>query len=191
MTGAFCVQSFDFRRMSLLRFALTLIACLLVSAAPTQAQEGPEAADVIGAAPVAPAVEGAEPAEKSEEEREIESMAVAFSANLVKMQDALVAAYPDGDIEAVMQPVREEAGLLADRIASFLRAKTDAMEPGAARTEAEASDAKAANQVRQLPDVIKSVVLRGLAAAAAAETDAPQPAEEGETPPPAPESAPH
>ena len=176
--------------MSLLRFTLTLIACLLVSAAPAQAQEGPEAADVIGAAPVAPAAESAEPAEKSEEEREIESMAVTFSANLVKMQDALVAAYPDGDMEAVMQPVREEAGLLADRIGSFLKTKTDAMEPGSARTEAEASDAKAANQVRQLPDVIKSVVLRGLAAAAAAETATPEPAEEGEAEAPAPAPAP-
>lgn len=169
-----------------MRFALTLLGCLLVSTVPALAQEGPGTPAATESAPVAPAAESAEPAEKSEEEREIESMAAAFSANLVKMQDALVAAYPDGDVETIMQPRREEAGLLADRIASFLRAKTDAMEPGAARTEAEASDAKAANQVRQLPDVIKSMVLRGLAAAAAAETATPAPAAEGEAEAPAP-----
>ena len=83
------------------------------------------------------------------------------------MQDELVAAYPDGDMEAIMQPRRDRAIGLSNRISAFLTARTDVMEPGPAREEAVAADAKSVEQIRRLPDVIKSVVLRGLAAAAA------------------------
>lgn len=196
--------------MSHLRIVLALLACLLASPAlagdqaapaqpdPTAETRSPEAAAPETSARDAPASDTPAPAEKSDEERAIEAMAVAFRDSLVKMQDEMVAAYPDGDMEAIVQPRREEAIALSDRMGAFLKARTDAMEPGPARDEAAAADADRLSQVRRLPDVVKGWVLKGLAASAATATpeataggagQAEAPAEPAASPPATPGSA--
>jgi hypothetical protein len=91
---------------------------------------------------------------------------VVFRDSLVAMQDEIIVAYPD-NIEAIVQPRRDEARALAALMGVFLEARREAIASASERSEAEEADAKALVQIQRLPDLIRSVVTRGLAEALA------------------------
>ncbi|MGA0545429.1 hypothetical protein ACO2Q1_09150 [Brevundimonas sp. VNH65] len=132
-------------------FPVILSFVVLLSGA-VQAQEPVAEPPAAASAPV-----------KSAEELAIEAQARAFSASTQTMQDEIVAAWPDGDFEAILQPRREEAGALADRMEAFLRAYAATLD-GEARAAEDARTTRSIAHVRQLPDLIGQVVMRGLKA---------------------------
>lgn len=105
----------------------------------------------------------AAPLEKSPEERAIEAKAAALRDALVRMQDELVAAWPDGDKEAIIAPYRVQAADLAASAETFLNARAeaaaDAETAQALRDEATNNGAK----IRAMPDLIARTVLQALA----------------------------
>lgn len=138
---------------SLAAFALALTILPAAAGAQTTAET---AAPSEATAPEAPAPE------KSPEERAVEAKAVALRDALVRMQDELVAAWPDGDNEAIIAPYRVQADDLADAVEAFLNTQAETAEPEAAQAlRAEAS--QNGPKIRAMPDLIARTVLHALA----------------------------
>ncbi|WP_292071111.1 hypothetical protein [Brevundimonas sp. UBA7534] len=121
-------------------------------------------------------------AEKSPEEQAIEAKATALRDGLVRMQDELVAAWPDGDKEAIIAPYRVQADDLAASAEAFLNARADAAADAEAaqalRDEAVNNGAK----IRAMPDLIARTVLHALANPRPAPDAQPAPQAPPETP---------
>ena len=130
-----------------------LALAILPAAAHAQADPSPAPSEAPHAAPL----------EKSPEERAIEAKAAALRDALVRMQDELVAAWPDGDKEAIIAPYRAQAADLAASAETFLNARAeataDAETAQALRDEAVNNGAK----IRAMPDLIARTVLQALA----------------------------
>lgn len=144
-----------------------LALAVLPAAAHAQSEPSPAPSEVPPAA-----------AEKSPEERAIETKAAALRDGLVRMQDELVAAWPDGDKEAIIAPYRVQADDLAASAEAFLNARaeaaTDAETAEALRKEAVENGSK----IRAMPDLIARTVLHALANP----RPAPEPQPEPDTP---------
>lgn len=158
-----------------MRSTLSAACCALALAVlPVAAHAQSEPSPTTSEAPAA--------AEKSPQEQAIEAKATALRDGLVRMQDELVAAWPDGDKEAIIAPYRVQADDLADAAEAFLNARADAAADAetaqALRDEAVNSGAK----IRAMPDLIARTVLHALAN--------PRPAPEAQPAPQAPTETP-
>lgn len=137
------------------RFALVAAALTVGLGFSASAQEAAVAPQAVSPAVIV---------EKSEEEKAIEAQAVALTDSLKVMQDEIVAAWPDGNFEAILQPRRDLARTLGDRMEAFMKARTASMSPGPERDKDELEAERSAAQVRALPDMVHSVVIKGLRA---------------------------
>lgn len=142
----------------MLAFAACALALVLSpSSASAQAASEPQAQAA------SPSLEAAPLVEKSPEELAIETKALALREALVRMQDELVAAWPNGDSEAIIAPYRPQANELADAIEAFLTTRAGAMADPEARQAATTEAVEAAGKIRSLPDGIARTVLEALA----------------------------
>ncbi|PZU61736.1 MAG: hypothetical protein DI552_02175 [Brevundimonas sp.] len=121
-------------------------------------------------------------AEKSPEERAIEAKAAALRDGLVRMQDELVAAWPDGDKEAIIAPYRVQADDLAASAEAFLNARAEAATAAETAEALRKEAVENGSKIRAMPDLIARTVLHALANPRPAPEPQPEPQAQPDTP---------
>lgn len=135
----------------------------MLTAAPAfarQAEPSPAAAPPTAESPAEPTTP---PAPKSAEELAVEAQARDLSQAMRRMQDELVAAYPGGDVEAIVAPYRAQADALAGQVETLLTARAAAAATPEERAALEAERDANGPKIRAMPDTIARTVMHALA----------------------------